>query len=198
MLAHLGKKQHLIAYAPTFSGTQRPFLVHAYGCSCWKRWGKGRCTFSVQVLKRLVLRPFVHAHICLHLWNACALLWRPSRSLVPLFVRAPAFNRSGLCHINNSERREEIRACCSAVLYTAADPSVTQWRIRKRESMRDNKRQLSQRGVCRRRKQGSAILLGKGEGRKMEWYGKRSMTDNRKEKFPPTVTWSFFKHWQCV
>lgn len=50
------------------------------------------------------------AHVCLHLWNACALLWQRSWSLVHFFVGAPAFNRSGLCHINTARREDLLSA----------------------------------------------------------------------------------------
>lgn len=87
--------------------------------SMWKPWKDFYCA------------PFVHAHICLHLWNACVLLWQRSRSLVLFFVRAPAFNRSGLCHINTA-RREDLLWAAALHFIHRAGPSVSQGRRRKK------------------------------------------------------------------
>lgn len=72
---------------------------------------KETADFYMEALKRLLLHLFVPADICLHLWNACALLWQRSRSLVRFFVRAPAFNRSGLHHINTVRKRRSAGSC---------------------------------------------------------------------------------------
>lgn len=64
--------------------------------------------FHTEGPEKICRTPFVRTHICLHLWDACVLLWQPSRPLVHLFVRAPAFNGSGLCHINTAADKREI------------------------------------------------------------------------------------------
>lgn len=110
------------------------WCMHVLGvCLCMRE--KRNCVFYVEALERLLLHPFVDARICLHLWNACVFLWQRPRSLVLLFVRAPAFNSSGLCHINKRERREEL-SCCSLYTGWAITQSV---KNEKKESKWDNK-----------------------------------------------------------
>lgn len=95
--------------AAVFKTRSNVWFMHVLGVCLWtgKRERKEAALFYMGTLNRLLQRLFVHAHICLHLWNACVLLWQPSQSLVLFFVSAPAFNRSGLCHIN-TVRKEDL------------------------------------------------------------------------------------------
>lgn len=130
------KKKPTTAYDPKLWGTKQ-LLLKKRACAPYRSLccEKKR---DVDALKRF-LHSFVHAHICLHLWDACVLLWQHSWSLVPFFVRGPGFNRSGLSHINTVRRKDH----CTA-LYTPVGPSFSQLVENKNnQSARDNKRKFS-------------------------------------------------------
>lgn len=107
---------------------------------------------------------FVHAHFCLHLWNACVLLWQPSQPLVLFFVRTPAFNRSGICHINTVRRQERL-ALNHTALCTTKDLPAGQWKIGERKLS-----EITKGKPASKRK----ITLGK-QGKRISWEkGRRS------------------------